>query len=101
MDSRFRGSDGLGDFLRDHQILNCQSVPNIAFCCMKTGGYGIGLWILSFRFAYYPCCYTITAALKDESRVSRDKLLFACYEGRRQIDTYAKLPNYGTNYWKN
>ena len=26
---------------------------------MKTGGYGIGLWILSFWFPYYPCCYTI------------------------------------------
>ena len=25
LDSRLRGSDGLGDFLRDHQTLDCQA----------------------------------------------------------------------------
>jgi len=71
--------------MRQFSILNCQLVPNIAFCCMKTGGYGIGFWVAG-------CELRVSGWV---ALIFNHKL-----EGWRQINACADFANYGANYWK-
>jgi len=48
LDSRFRGSDGLGDFLRDHQ---CLSNPDCGECTI-TGVYNHLVYVVTLAVIY-------------------------------------------------